>query len=138
LPELLQQIHDPPRSLFLRGGPDPEILARPAVAIVGARACSPYGAQVARMLGRELAAAGLVPAGSRSNLEFVAPRTRFPEGYSEVDRIILADAQTNGGLLAAVAPKQAAKLLRALEDSGIAAARIGEVREGDPGVDVAA
>ena len=60
LPELLQQIHDPPRSLFLRGGPDPEILARPAVAIVGARACSPYGAQVARMLGRELAAAGLV------------------------------------------------------------------------------
>jgi DNA processing protein len=60
LPELLQQIHDPPRSLFLRGAADPEILARPAVAIVGARACSPYGAQVARMLGRELAAAGLV------------------------------------------------------------------------------
>jgi DNA processing protein len=37
-----------------------EVLGRPAVAIVGARACSPYGAQVARMLGRELAAAGLV------------------------------------------------------------------------------
>jgi len=60
LPELLQQIHDPPRTLFLRGAADPEILARPAVAIVGARACSPYGAQVARVLGRELAAAGLV------------------------------------------------------------------------------
>jgi DNA processing protein len=30
------------------------------VAIVGARACSTYGAQVARMLGRELAASGLV------------------------------------------------------------------------------
>jgi DNA processing protein len=60
LPELLQQIHDPPRALFLRGAGEAEILARPAVAIVGARACSPYGAQVARMLGRELAAAGLV------------------------------------------------------------------------------
>jgi len=60
LPELLRQIHDPPRALFLRGAADPEILALPAVAIVGARACSPYGAQVARMLGRELAAAGLV------------------------------------------------------------------------------
>jgi len=60
LPELLQQIHDPPRTLFLRGAADPEILARAAVAIVGARACSPYGAQVARVLGRELAAAGLV------------------------------------------------------------------------------
>ena len=36
------------------------LLARPAVAVVGARACSAYGAQVARQLGRELAAAGLV------------------------------------------------------------------------------
>src|SRR2546421_111139 len=32
----------------------------PGVVLVGARACSPYGSQVARMLGRELAAAGLV------------------------------------------------------------------------------
>jgi len=37
-----------------------ELLDRAAVAVVGARACSPYGAQVARLLGRELAAAGLV------------------------------------------------------------------------------
>jgi DNA processing protein len=60
LPELLRQIHDPPHVLFLRGAGEVEVLTRPAVAIVGARACSPYGAQVARMLGRELAAAGLV------------------------------------------------------------------------------
>jgi DNA processing protein len=60
LPELLRQIHDPPQALFLRGAAGVEVLAQPAVAIVGARACSPYGAQVARMLGRELASAGLV------------------------------------------------------------------------------
>jgi DNA processing protein len=60
LPELLRAIHDPPRRLYKRGRGDSELLARPAVAIVGARACSPYGAQVARRLGRELAAAGLV------------------------------------------------------------------------------
>ncbi len=36
------------------------MLERPAVAIVGARACSGYGASVARSLARELAAAGLV------------------------------------------------------------------------------
>ena len=59
-PELLRQIHDPPRALYLRGAGEAELLARPAVAIVGARACSPYGSQVARMLGRELASAGLV------------------------------------------------------------------------------
>jgi len=60
LPDLLRAIHDPPRRLYVRGQADPQLLARPAVAIVGARACSPYGAQVARRLGRELAAAGLV------------------------------------------------------------------------------
>ena len=60
LPELLRQIHDPPRTLFLRGSASADVLELAAVAIVGARACSPYGSQVARMLGRELAAAGLV------------------------------------------------------------------------------
>jgi len=60
LPPLLRAIHDPPKQLYLRGGCAPDLLERPAVAIVGARACSAYGAQVARMLGRELAAAGLV------------------------------------------------------------------------------
>jgi DNA processing protein len=59
-PSLLRAIHDPPPGLFLRGDAEAELLARPAVAIVGARACSPYGRQVARRLGRELAAAGLV------------------------------------------------------------------------------
>jgi DNA processing protein len=59
-PPLLAEIHDPPRALFLRGAGATDLLAHPCVAIVGARACSPYGAQVARMLGRELAAAGVV------------------------------------------------------------------------------
>ena len=39
---------------------DPALLDRPVVAIVGARACSDYGAHVARSLARELAAAGVV------------------------------------------------------------------------------
>ena len=60
LPPLLRAIHDPPRRLHLRGKGGSDLLAGPAVAVVGARACSPYGAQVARMLGRELAAAGVV------------------------------------------------------------------------------
>jgi DNA processing protein len=59
-PALLAAVHDPPPGLFVRGDGDLELLSRPAVAIVGARACSGYGSSVARMLGRELAAAGLV------------------------------------------------------------------------------
>jgi DNA processing protein len=59
-PELLGAIHDPPPRLFLRGAGAPELLAAPAVAVVGARACSSYGRSVTRLLARELAAAGLV------------------------------------------------------------------------------
>ena len=59
-PPLLREISDSPSGLFLRGEGAPELLAQPAVALVGARACSGYGSQVARLLGRELAAAGLL------------------------------------------------------------------------------
>ena len=58
-PALLSELHDPPARLYLRGAAL-DVLTRPAVAIVGARSCSAYGAQVARTLGRELAAAGVV------------------------------------------------------------------------------
>jgi len=59
-PSLLAAIHDPPPGLYLRGNGSPELLDAPAVAIVGARACSAYGRSVARSLARDLAAAGLV------------------------------------------------------------------------------
>lgn len=59
-PAALGSIFDPPPGLFLRGSCGDEVLDRPAVAVVGARACSPYGRHVARIFGRELAAAGLV------------------------------------------------------------------------------
>ena len=60
LPPLLRAIHDPPPRLHVRGQAGLDLLSRPSAAIVGARACSPYGAQVARLLGRELSAAGVV------------------------------------------------------------------------------
>jgi DNA processing protein len=57
-PPLLSELHDPPATLFVRG--DADALPEAAVAVVGARSCSAYGAQVARTLARELASAGLV------------------------------------------------------------------------------
>jgi DNA processing protein len=59
-PALLAAIHDPPPAILLRGDGETSLLSQPAVAVVGARACSAYGRSVARTLGRELAAAGLV------------------------------------------------------------------------------
>ena len=59
-PSLLAAIHDPPAQLFLRGSAAVSVLSEPALAVVGARACSSYGRSVARSLARELAGAGLV------------------------------------------------------------------------------
>jgi DNA processing protein len=59
-PSLLAAIHDPPAQLFLRGSAEFAVLSEPAIAVVGARACSAYGRSVARSLARELAGAGLV------------------------------------------------------------------------------
>ena len=50
---------------------------------------------------REAAAAGYISGGTRRNLDWVAPRTRFAGGLSETERLLLADAQTSGGLLVA-------------------------------------
>ena len=48
---------------------------------------------------REALAAGHVPGGSRRNLEWVHPHLAAAPGISEEELILLADAQTSGGLL---------------------------------------
>ncbi|MFC5064576.1 selenide, water dikinase SelD [Actinomycetospora atypica] len=47
---------------------------------------------------RESVRDGFVPGGSRRNLDWVAPESDFGDA-SEEDRVLLADAQTSGGLL---------------------------------------
>jgi DNA processing protein len=74
-PPLLGSIHDPPPGLFVRGESPLDRLGRPSVAIVGARACSAYGAAVATELGRALAAAGvLVVSGLARGIDAAAHR----------------------------------------------------------------
>jgi cysteine desulfurase NifS/selenium donor protein len=62
----------------------------------------------------DLAMAGAIPGGSRNNLLFVNDHIAWSEGISEVQKLILADAQTSGGLLismdAALADKYIADL----------------------------
>lgn len=84
-PPLLRKIHDPPAGLFVRGNADPELLTRPAVAIVGARACSGYGSSVGRSLGRELAAAGLaVVSGLARGIDAEAHRGALEAGGATI------------------------------------------------------
>jgi selenide,water dikinase len=83
---------------------------------------------------RDHAGAGRVPGGSRRNLEYVAPVTRFDPAVSETERLILADAQTSGGLLLAVPPANEAALLAELRKAGTpACAVLGEFTAGESG-----
>jgi DNA processing protein len=57
-PPLLSAIPDPPPVLWTMG--DVAHLAKPAIAIVGSRAATPHGLEMARRLARDLASAGFV------------------------------------------------------------------------------
>jgi DNA processing protein len=57
-PELLKQIADPPIVLYMKGAWR-ECLDSPAIAIVGSRAATVYGRNVAEMLGRDLGSRGI-------------------------------------------------------------------------------
>ncbi len=83
---------------------------------------------------RGFIAEGLVPGGSRKNLRYVEPHTRFAAGLTEVERLVLADAQTSGGLLIAVPPERLEVLQAELQQRGtLAHALIGEMIEGEAG-----
>lgn len=75
-----------------------------------------------------LLAIGLCPGGTRRNLEFAAPNADFAPHLSEAQHLLLADAQTSGGLLIAVAPERHQDLLSSLRRHGApVVATIGEV-----------
>lgn len=80
----------------------------------------------------ELAVQNVVPSGTYSNHEFVGPNVDWGE-LPEVEQLILADAQTSGGLLISIQPGRADALREALARHGIPAAEIGVVGSGRAG-----
>ena len=74
----------------------------------------------------DFAREGVAPAGLRSNLSYASPFVRFDEGVPETLRMALADPQTSGGLLIAIAPKKAAGFMKALKRAKVDAAVVGE------------
>jgi selenide, water dikinase len=88
----------------------------------------------------DLARRDVVPGGSRANLAWVAPHVHFAERIEAPLRQVLADAQTNGGLLAAVEPESAGGLLATLKAAGVEAVEVGYAAQlgpgEEPGIDV--
>lgn len=82
-PPLLRTIADPPPVLWARG--ELAVLSRPAVAIVGSRAATPYALEVAARLGGELADRGmLVVSGMARGADGAAHRGCLAAGGSTV------------------------------------------------------
>jgi selenide, water dikinase len=82
---------------------------------------------------RELVAAGAVAGGTRRNMTFVEPFVDAAEGVTEDDFILLADAQTSGGLLIACPPDRLEELHNELDARGENGAEIGVIRAGTAG-----
>ena len=76
---------------------------------------------------RELAGRGVVPGGTRNNLDAFDPSTAWHAVVADEEKLILCDAQTSGGLLMAVPPASTRAALDGLARRGTAGAVIGRV-----------
>ncbi len=108
-PPILGELPDPPALLYVRGSIEP--VDRLAVALVGARKCTPYGARIAERLAASLARVGVtVVSGLARGIDAAAHRGALAAGGRTI--AVLA----NG--LAAVYPPEHEDLARAVVDSG--------------------
>ena len=81
---------------------------------------------------RDFARQGVVPGGTRRNLAGLEGKIGWGAGIEDVDRLILTDAQTSGGLLISISADRAEKLRAELVRRGTpVAAEIGRIVEGD-------
>jgi selenide,water dikinase len=67
----------------------------------------------------ELVRAGMISGGGRRNREFYGPRVRLSEDMVEEMAELVFDPQTSGGLLIALPPDDAVKLLAELQAAGL-------------------
>jgi len=80
---------------------------------------------------------GFVTGASKRNWESYGNHVALPPDLAEYERHMLTDPQTSGGLLLAVKPESAQRIIDFARDSGYAlATRIGEMCEGASGVEI--
>ena len=78
---------------------------------------------------RDLARDGYMPGGSRRNRDWIGASVE-PGGHDELTQLLLADAQTSGGLVFGVDAGATSEVLRSLLDGGHTAAHIGRTSAG--------
>lgn len=107
-PPLLAVIDNPPPMLYIKGRP--ELLDRPAVAIVGSRLCSAAGAKVARIFAQALGEAGFV---------IVSGLARGIDGAAHRASLHTGTAAVIAGGIDVVYPPEHADLQREIAEAGI-------------------
>ena len=78
----------------------------------------------------ELVAQGIYPGGTKRNLDHFGPKVQWPDELPEPKRLLLADAQTSGGLLISLAPSDRDTLLQRLPSAKV----IGEIQPEPAGI----
>ena len=73
---------------------------------------------------REYARAGVAPGGTHANWKFLADWVTFAEDIPKDEQLLLCDAQTSGGLLAAVPAEDAERVIGELRSAGTLAADV--------------
>jgi DNA processing protein len=108
-PPLLRAIVDPPVVLWTRG--DTVHLARPSIALVGSRAATPHGLEMARRLAADLASAGFViVSGLARGVDSAAHAAALAAGGATVAVL--------GGGVDRVYPAEHAELARNIQAAG--------------------
>ncbi len=81
------------------------------------------------------AVANVIPGGSLNNLEFVSNFVEWGNGIVHAKKVLLADAQTSGGLLISVPEKYKDEMLKQLHENGVTdATHIGRFTEEGKGI----
>ena len=110
IPTSFRTIAEPPAALFLLGRA--ELLGPPAVAVVGSRDHTPYGAEVARSFAWQAAAAGVVVvSGMARGLDAVAHHAALEAGGGSIGVL--------GNGLGVIYPSANRRLYEAMADRGL-------------------
>lgn len=76
---------------------------------------------------RDYVYAGIAPGGTRANLKFLTEWVDFDSEVTPEERLLLSDAQTSGGLLAAVPAAQQDQIVKRMFANGVPAVVVGKI-----------
>jgi selenide, water dikinase len=83
---------------------------------------------------RDYVRQGIAPGGTHANRRFMSNWVSYDADITEFEQLLLCDAQTSGGLLAALSGDQAGPVVGELHSRGMtSAAVIGSIAAGEPG-----